>query len=123
MKASIHNTWLSMSLQDRLKELRKERGLSQQELADQIGIHVNSIKKYETGQAQPSIDGLRRIAQAFQVSADYLIFDGHERSPDEDLAFLLEAVKGFRKNERTIIKEVLESLVIKYQTRRLDSSR
>ena len=42
-----------MSLSTRLITLRKEKGLTQQQMADTIGIHVNSLKKYEAG--QPSL--------------------------------------------------------------------
>ncbi len=44
-------------------------------MADTIGIHVNSLKKYEAGQAQPSLDALKKIAIALHVSTDFLLFD------------------------------------------------
>ena len=115
--------FLTMSLPARLIALRKERGLTQQQMADNIGIHVNSLKKYESGQAQPSLDALKKIAVAFHVSTDFLLFEGHEREPTEEFALQLEAVKQMPEDEQMVIREVLESLIIKYQTRRWDSSR
>ena len=111
--------WLSMNLPARLIALRKERGLSQQAMADAIGIHVNSLKKYETGQAQPSIDALRKIATTLHTSTDYLLFDEHERGPSDDLRLQFEAVSQFPEEERKIIKALLEGMIIKHQTKRL----
>jgi len=112
-----------MSLSTRLIALRKDMGLTQQQMAETIGIHVNSLKKYEAGQAQPSLDALKKIALALHVSTDFLLFEEHERGPSDDLALQLEAINQMPENEQLVIREVLESLIIKYQTRRWDSSR
>ena len=112
-----------MSLPTRLIALRKDMGLTQQQMADTIGIHVNSLKKYEAGQAQPSLDALKKIALELHVSTDFLLFDEHERVPSDDLALQLEAVSQMPDDEQMVIREVLESLIIKYQSRRWDSGR
>ncbi|RZU38481.1 transcriptional regulator with XRE-family HTH domain [Fluviicoccus keumensis] len=122
MRSSL-TVWLTMSLPARLIALRKERGLSQQAMADAIGIHANSWKKYETGQAQPSLDVLKKIAVALHVSTDFLLFNEHERGPDDDLRLQFEAVSDLPPAEQSVVKEVLESLIIKYQARRWDSAR
>nr|WP_114196278.1 helix-turn-helix transcriptional regulator [Edaphovirga cremea] len=111
------------SLPVRLSALRKELGLSQQAIADAIGLHVNSWKKYESGQAMPSLDALKKIATTLHVSTDYLLFDEHERGPTDTLTLQFEAVSQLPENELAIVREVLESLIIKYQSRRWDSSR
>jgi len=115
--------WSAMPLSSRLISLRKERGLSQQAMADAIGIHANSLKKYETDQAQPSLEVLKKIAIALHVSTDFLLFEEHERGPRDELALQFEAVSSLPPDEQTVVKEVLDSLIIKYQTRRWDSTR
>jgi transcriptional regulator with XRE-family HTH domain len=115
--------WLSMSLPTRLIALRKERGLSQQAMAEAVGIHANSWKKYETGQTQPSLEVLKKIAMALHVSTDFLLFEEHERGPHDDLVLQFEAVSQLPPQEQTVIKDVLESLVVKYQNRRWDAAR
>jgi transcriptional regulator with XRE-family HTH domain len=107
-----------MSLPSRLAELRKQRGFSQQAVADAIGIHVNSWKKYESGQAQPSAEVLKRMAVALHVSADFLLFDEHEREPDNDLILQFEAINQFSKEEKHVVRELLEGLILKYEARR-----
>jgi len=121
--ATLIRTLLMMSLPTRLIPLRKDMGLTQQQMADTIGIHVNSLKKYEAGQAQPSLDALKKMALALHVSTDFLLFDTHERGPSDDLALKLEAVSQMPEEEQMVIREVLESLIIKYQSRRWDSGR
>jgi transcriptional regulator with XRE-family HTH domain len=123
MTTDPFSLWLSMTLPSRLIALRKERGLSQQAMAEAVGIHANSWKKYESGQAQPSLDVLKKIAVALHVSTDSLLFEEHERGPHDELVLQFEAVSQLPPAEQTIVKDVLESLVMKYQSRRWDAMR
>lgn len=123
MMASLITMYLTMTLPERLIALRKQQGQTQQQMADAIGIHVNSLKKYESGQAQPSLDVLKKIALSLHVSSDFLLFEEHERGPSDELALQFEAVSQLPPEERGVVMEVLESLIIKYQTRRWDSTR
>ena len=84
-----------------LKLLRNERQLSQQELADALGISKSSINMYERGERQPNFEVLETIADYFNVDIDYLLgrtskttkvinpitlaahFDGNEYTEDE----------------------------------------
>jgi transcriptional regulator with XRE-family HTH domain len=112
-----------MSLSPQLIDLRKKQGLTQQKMANAIGIHVNSLKKYESGQTQPSLDVLRKIALALHVTTDSLLFEDHERGASNDLAMQFEAVSHLPPREQLVVKEVLESLIIKYQARKWDTAR
>jgi len=60
---------------------------------------------------------------ALHVSTDFLLFEEQERGPQDDLALQFEAVSQMPEEERMVIREVLESLIIKYQSRRWDSGR
>ena len=57
----------------RLRELRKARGISQLKLAMDLNTNQNTISRYETGEREPGIDELIKIADYFNVSVDYLI--------------------------------------------------
>ncbi len=81
-----------MDFPERLTALRKERGLTQQALADLVGVHVLQIRRYEGGNSQPTLDVVKRLAQALRVSADALVFDAAERGADDELKFQFEAV-------------------------------
>ena len=108
-----------MSLTTKLIQLRKLKGLTQQAMADTVGIHVNSIKKYEADQAQPSIEVLKKIATAFHVSTDSLLFDSHERGPEDDLKLQFEAISSFESEEKKVIKALLEGMILKHETKRI----
>ena len=62
-----------MSFGDRLKELRAKNNVTQQELANYIGVGRPSIAGYETKKKHPDYDRLKLIAQFFNVSTDYLL--------------------------------------------------
>ena len=57
----------------RIKELREEKHMNQQELAMKLNISQASISKYEMGQAEPSIAMILALADLFCVSTDYLL--------------------------------------------------
>ena len=57
----------------RLKELRKKKGISQLRLATELNTTQNTISRYETGEREPGIDELIKIADYFNGSVDYLI--------------------------------------------------
>jgi len=63
-----------------LKKLRTERNLSQQALAQIMGVSQQSINKYETGKTQPDFHMLMAFAEFFHTSIDYLI--GYTENPD-----------------------------------------
>ena len=53
-------------------ELRKEKGISQTDLASQLGVHKNVLGRYERNEVFPSIDIARKIADILEVSLDFL---------------------------------------------------
>lgn len=62
-----------MGFDKRLSELRKARKNSQGQLAEKAGIHANILGRYERGEAKPSIDIALKLAEALEVSLDYLV--------------------------------------------------
>lgn len=97
--------------------------MTQQALADAVGCHVTMIRRYEAGETQPTLEVIRNMARALSVSADALVFEQDERGPGEELLLQFEAISQLPPEEQAVVKEVLESLIIKYQTRRWDLSR
>lgn len=63
-----------------LKELRKEKGLNQIQLAKFIGVSVQAYQKYEYGTAEPTFDSVCKLADFYNVTADYLL--GREAAPN-----------------------------------------
>ena len=57
----------------RLSELRKDKGITQNELAEMLGVSRTTVANYETGNRTPEYDTLARLADIYQVSCDYII--------------------------------------------------
>lgn len=109
----------TMDFPERLATLRKERSLTQQALAETIGVHVTQLRRYEAGTSQPTLDVLRKIALALHVSADLLVFDKDERDPVEDLRLHFEAIAQFDDEHKRMVKALLDGLILKHQADRL----
>lgn len=109
---------LPMEFVKRLVTLRKERGLTQQALANAIDLHVNQIKRYEAGTAQPTLDTLAKLAKELHTTLDDLVFGEEERGPSDDLKLQFEALSQFDEEDRKVAKAVLESLILKHNAKR-----
>jgi transcriptional regulator with XRE-family HTH domain len=73
------------------------------------------IRRYEGGTSRPTLDVIKRLAQALRVSADALVFDAAERGPDEELKFQFEAVARMPNKEKEAIRTMLEAMIVKNQ--------
>ena len=62
-----------MEFNEKLKELRSSRGLTQEELAEALFVSRTAISKWESGRGYPSIDSLREISDFFSVTIDELL--------------------------------------------------
>jgi transcriptional regulator with XRE-family HTH domain len=111
----------SLNFPQHLAALRKERGLTQQALAEMVEMHISQIRRYEGGQSQPTLDVIRKLAMALSVSADMLLFEKDERGPDEELRFQFEAVSRLDPEEKKVIRSVIESIILRHEARRWSS--
>ena len=62
-----------MEFNEKLQELRKKRGLTQEELAEALFVSRTAISKWESGRGYPSIDSLKEISKFFSVTIDELL--------------------------------------------------
>ena len=86
------------SMGQKIRLLRISAGLSQEELADQIGVTVKSIQRYETEKSRPDSYILPRLAAFFDVSADYLLgLIGYKEQLEE------EAIRLSSNGQRNIL--------------------
>lgn len=79
-----------MNLSEKILHCRRKSGLSQEALADKLGVSRQAISKWETGTASPEIDKLLLLAKEFKVSTDWLLSNEsiesnqEERKPQQD---------------------------------------
>jgi transcriptional regulator with XRE-family HTH domain len=115
-EAAVHV--LTMDFATRLIAARRERGLTQQALADRVGVHVTQVRRYEAGTNAPNLDVLRNIAVALNVTIDSLAFDEDERGPDDDLRLAFEATMHLDPDERAMVKGLIEAVLLKHEAKR-----
>lgn len=98
-----------MALSEKLYELRKKRALSQEQLAEQLGVSRQAISKWESGKAVPETDTLISISKYFDVSLDYLMKE--ENSISENAVSLeVHQTEATNKREKRILGIAVVSL-------------
>ena len=76
-----------MSFADNLIELRKLNNLSQEDIAEKIGVSRQTLSKYETGESLPDIERCKQLADLFGVTIDDLI--SYEKNDSDNLGFVI----------------------------------
>lgn len=110
---------LPMNFPAQLIQLRRQHGLTQQALADAVGVYVNQIKRYEASTAQPTLETLVSLAKALHVSLDMLVFEESERGPSDELRLQFEAISHMPEDERRIVRALLDGMIVKFQTKQM----
>lgn len=116
---------LFVPIGQRIRALRSERGWSQDELATKIGAAgAHQISRYENGKITPATDTVVRLAEAFDVSIDYLLVDDAPRRPlhvpDRGLADRLSVeLAQLPDNERDSVLLFVEALQAKNKLKTL----
>lgn len=107
-----------MTLGNRIKPLRQQRGLSQAQLAKKLNVHQKQIPGYERDIHSPSIELLVRLAEHFNVSMDDIAFDnleGKNITPiaDRELIQVVQQIDQLSAEGRATIKAVLNTFIVK----------
>ena len=98
-----------MTFAEKLVQLRKREGYTQEELADRLEVSRQAISRWEMGTAVPDSSNLLQISKLFKVSADYLLNDDYES--DDDLPKVKE-VKNDNVNQIMMYLIVLEVMML-----------
>ena len=83
--------WVKEAKMNIFKQLRKERGLTQVELAKMVNVQQTTVSKWEVGRATPDYPVLLKLAEIYNVSVDYLL--GREEITEEERAAGASATK------------------------------
>jgi len=104
-------------LGERIKQLRKERKLTQRELADKLGISHGSVALYETGDRKPDPEMINKIADFFDVTVDYLFGrTEHKREIVVDNIALPHRLKQLREQRKWTQSQLGEKLGVSSAT-------
>ncbi len=108
----------------RVVELRKKKGLSQSDLAKQVGISYAQVGRYETKGAQPPAEVLKKIADALDTTVDYLISgDTDEKAvstlKDAELLQHFRAVEQMDEEDKVTVKKLIDAFITKKKIQQL----
>lgn len=112
---------LDMSFSERVVQLRKDKGWTQQVLADQVGVRVLQIRRYENGSSQPTLEVIKKLSVALGVTSDTLIFDVDERGPGDELRLRFERINQFDPEDKEVVKALLDGLILKHEAKQLSA--
>jgi transcriptional regulator with XRE-family HTH domain len=103
---------------DRLKELRKKRGLSQSELADLIEVHFTQVSRYERGETKPNAEAMTKLAKVLDTTTDYLMNGttgelADNAGLDKEIISRFKLVQALPKEEKRTVMALLDAFIAK----------
>lgn len=112
------------SLGDRIKELRKQKNWSQNELAQKAGVSYAQLSRYEIKGSQPPAEVLNKLADALDTTLDYLINgDTNEKAKstlkDAELLQQFKAVEQMNDDDRSVIRKVIGAFITQSKLRQI----
>ncbi len=106
-----------MSFAKRLTDTRKQKGLSQDDLATLIGTKGPAIGRYERGATKPTIEVASKLADALGVSLDYLV-GKVDTALDADTLSRVRAISGLSDDDRSFVLRAMDGLIRDLKTQR-----
>lgn len=102
-----------MTIADRIQSLRKTKGMSQEELADAVGVSRQAVSKWESEQSVPDIDKIVIMSDIFDVTTDYLL-KGIEPAVENDHLTMADVIdrKILTKENGNKLKNVMRWALI-----------
>ena len=106
------------SFAQRLRELRKQKNLSQTELGQLAGLHYTHIGRFERGASRSSGGTLKRLADALGVTSDYLLDDAADgaakaRFEDRELLKQFQEVERLPDEDKNVVRKLLDAFLTK----------
>lgn len=105
-----------------ITSLREQKGWSQSDLAAHSSVSRVMIGKYERGEAIPSIEAAKKIADAFGVSLDYLVGEGLNASFDKKTLKRLEELELLEEDKKKTLFDLIDTYIRDAKARKAYSS-
>ena len=105
---------MKINFAENIKNLRAERGLTQDKLADFLGVSFQAVSKWERGESVPDIYMIPIIADFFDVSTDYLLGHNDEERKQEIEGFISDYYRLWNENKHEELLRTLKGAVKKY---------
>jgi len=108
-----------MSFGNKLKECRKDKGLSQSELAKLLGTNHSIIGKYERDEVNPTVDAVRKLASALDTTLGYLLGESEDKEMLKDPVMMgrLNDIHNLQDADKAYILKALDAMIRDAKTR------
>jgi transcriptional regulator with XRE-family HTH domain len=93
---------------ERLRLLRQEKGLRQKEIGELLGVQVSSIGKFENDQREPLPSAIIKLAEYFQVSADFLLGRSSSRLATDTNTVEYNEIADLPEEARKLIRDLID---------------
>jgi len=114
-----------MSIGERIKELRTDKGMTQSDLAELVDLTYIQVGRYEKGKSNPSSEVLQRLAVALNTTTDFLMNGGTEQVEaqlsDKELLEQFKEVEKFNEEDKHLVKTLIDALITKRKVQQLAS--
>jgi transcriptional regulator with XRE-family HTH domain len=106
-----------MTIAERIRLYRQQKGLSQAELAEKSQVNNKSLSRYELGSSIPPADVLKNIADALGISSDALLNDDIISIKDKDLFQKFEVIQEMNDEDKAIVTRFLDLTIRDFRTK------
>lgn len=109
------------SFGENLKRIRTDKNISQGELAKLVNMHATHISRYERSVTTPSVEVLKKISEALDVTIDELVYGNQDTKAkdsisDNELVSLFKKVQGLNNKQKDTVKDFLNAFVFQKET-------
>lgn len=107
-----------MDFAQRLKELRKKKGMSQAKIAELIDVHFTQISRYERGDTKPNAEPMAKLAKVLDTTVDYLMTGSTEdiiidSGLNKELITRFKQLKDFNSEDKKTVLSLMDAFIAK----------
>lgn len=94
----------------KIRKIRKERGLSQEKLAEKVGISTTHMSHIETANTKMSLPTFAKLASVLEVRTDELLYDNKSEDRSASIAYITELLDGCTIQQVQIIEDIVKAV-------------
>ncbi len=108
----------TLNIGSKISALRKEKGWSQNDLAQKIEASREIIGKYERNENLPSIEMVAKMAKVFGVTVDFLIGEGENASYDKETVDRINDIQKMDNSTKSVLFNVIDTYIQNFKTKK-----
>jgi len=109
----------SMTVGEKIKQLRKDKGLQQKTVATDVGLDQSNYNKVENGRREPSVEVLQKLSVILEVTVDELLNSEDKKQPtpvtveDKTVSEKIRLVEQLEEEDKNVIYKMLDTMLTK----------